>query len=587
MVGKGCPGLARDVRRRQKRILTMIFKKFSEDAAKLEAIGKSQAVIEFALDGTILNANENFQKAMGYSLEEIRGRHHSMFADTAYAASPEYKQFWADLKNGEYKAGEFKRYAKGGREVWLQASYDPVMGADGQPVKVVKVASDITLRKLDAADSIGKISAVDKAQAVIEFDLQGNILTANSNFLGAMGYALEEISGKHHRMFVETSYAQSPQYTAFWDRLRNGQFDAGEYKRIGKGGKEVWIQASYNPIFDMSGKPFKVVKFATDVTAQKLAAAESEGKINAIGKSQAVIEFDLQGNILTANANFLGAMGYTLDEICGKHHSMFVEPAEAQSSDYRAFWEKLRRGEFESRAYKRIGKGGKVVWIQASYNPILDMGGKPFKVVKYATDITGVMQTADLADQTTSSVQSVAAAVEQMTASIEEISKNMSMTQTSMEDIVTKTALSGEATSRLVGSIDAMQRIAGLISDIANQVNLLALNATIEAARAGEAGKGFSVVASEVKNLANETAKATEEITQELASVQAMTSEVANSVTSIVDATNAVNQYVSTVASAIEEQNVVTRDVSDNTQRTASSVQEISDRIRGLAQRAA
>lgn len=565
----------------------MIFKKFSEDAAKLEAIGKSQAVIEFALDGTILNANENFQKAMGYSLEEIRGRHHSMFADTAYAASPEYKQFWADLKNGEYKAGEFKRYAKGGREVWLQASYDPVMGADGQPVKVVKVASDITLRKLDAADSIGKISAVDKAQAVIEFDLQGNILTANSNFLGAMGYALEEISGKHHRMFVETSYAQSPQYTAFWDRLRNGQFDAGEYKRIGKGGKEVWIQASYNPIFDMSGKPFKVVKFATDVTAQKLAAAESEGKINAIGKSQAVIEFDLQGNILTANANFLGAMGYTLDEICGKHHSMFVEPAEAQSSDYRAFWEKLRRGEFESRAYKRIGKGGKVVWIQASYNPILDMGGKPFKVVKYATDITGVMQTADLADQTTSSVQSVAAAVEQMTASIEEISKNMSMTQTSMEDIVTKTALSGEATSRLVGSIDAMQRIAGLISDIANQVNLLALNATIEAARAGEAGKGFSVVASEVKNLANETAKATEEITQELASVQAMTSEVANSVTSIVDATNAVNQYVSTVASAIEEQNVVTRDVSDNTQRTASSVQEISDRIRGLAQRAA
>ncbi len=565
----------------------MIFKKFSEDAAKLEAIGKSQAVIEFALDGTILNANENFQKAMGYSLEEIRGRHHSMFADTAYAASPEYKQFWADLKNGEYKAGEFKRYAKGGREVWLQASYDPVMGADGQPVKVVKVASDITLRKLDAADSIGKISAVDKAQAVIEFDLQGNILTANSNFLGAMGYALEEISGKHHRMFVETSYAQSPQYTAFWDRLRNGQFDAGEYKRIGKGGKEVWIQASYNPIFDMSGKPFKVVKFATDVTAQKLAAAESEGKINAIGKSQAVIEFDLQGNILTANANFLGAMGYTLDEICGKHHSMFVEPAEAQSSDYRAFWEKLRRGEFESRAYKRIGKGGKVVWIQASYNPILDMGGKPFKVVKYATDITGVMQTADLADQTTSSVQSVAAAVEQMTASIEEISKNMSMTQTSMEDIVTKTALSGEATSRLVGSIDAMQRIAGLISDIANQTNLLALNATIEAARAGEAGKGFSVVASEVKNLANETAKATEEITQELASVQAMTSEVANSVTSIVDATNAVNQYVSTVASAIEEQNVVTRDVSDNTQRTANSVQEISDRIRGLAQRAA
>ncbi len=240
----------------------------------------------------------------------------------------------------------------------------------------------------DPQEMLGMLAAIDKAQAVIEFSLDGIILTANDNFCTTMGYALEEIKGRHHSMFAEPGVAQSPEYRAFWAKLGRGEYDAGQYKRIGKGGREVWIQASYNPILDARGLPYKVVKFATDITAAKVRAADYEGQLAAVSKAQAVIEFTLEGTILTANENFCTTMGYALEEIKGRHHSIFTEPGLAQSHQYRAFWAKLGRGEYDAGQYKRIGKGGREVWIQASYNPILDVNGKPFKVVKYATDIT-------------------------------------------------------------------------------------------------------------------------------------------------------------------------------------------------------
>eukprot|EP01035_Chromulina_nebulosa_P005313 gene5313-7204_t len=232
------------------------------------------------------------------------------------------------------------------------------------------------------------LDAISKSQAVIEFDLDGTIITANQNFLSLLGYELSEIVSQHHRMFVDPAYAGSADYRNFWDRLRRGEFNAAEYKRIGKGGKEVWIQASYNPVFGKDGKPVKVVKFATDVTAAKLASADAQGQLAAISKSQAVIEFNMAGEVLFANENFCSALGYSLDEIKGRHHRMFVEADEVNSPAYREFWERLGRGEYQAAEYLRIGKGGRRVWIQASYNPILDLNGKPFKVVKYATDIT-------------------------------------------------------------------------------------------------------------------------------------------------------------------------------------------------------
>ena len=238
-------------------------------------------------------------------------------------------------------------------------------------------------------DSKSVLAAIDKSLAIIEFDLAGKVLAANENFCRALGYEAAEIVGKHHSMFVDPAYARSSDYKQFWEKLSRGEFDAREYLRLGKGGKEIWIQASYNPVKGRSGKPYKVVKFATDITEAKTKAADDEGKITAISRAQAMIEFDLQGNILTANENFCMTLGYDLSEIKGKHHSLFVDPAYARSGEYKQFWDRLRGGEFVAEEFKRFGKGGKEVWIQASYNPILDQQGRVMKVVKFATDITG------------------------------------------------------------------------------------------------------------------------------------------------------------------------------------------------------
>jgi methyl-accepting chemotaxis protein len=234
----------------------------------LAALDRSQAIIEFSLDGVVLTANQKFLDLLGYSLAEIQGKHHRMFVDPDYAASPAYKQFWEDLRRGTYQAAQFKRIGKGGKEVWIEASYNPILGRDGKPMKVVKFATDVTARKLEHANLAGQIAAINKSQAVVELALTGEVLTANQKFLDLFGYTLAEVQGKHHRMFVDPEYAASPTYKQFWDDLRQGKYQASQFKRIGKGGKQIWIEASYNPILDLNGKPFKVVKFATDITAQ-------------------------------------------------------------------------------------------------------------------------------------------------------------------------------------------------------------------------------------------------------------------------------------------------------------------------------
>ncbi|WP_412724160.1 methyl-accepting chemotaxis protein [Alteromonas sp. D210916BOD_24] len=364
-------------------------RKNADYEGQIAAINKSQAVIEFDLEGIILDANDNFLAAMGYSLKEIKGQHHSMFVEQSYKLSSEYSSFWQALRSGEHSEGEYKRIAKGGKEIWIRASYNPVLDESGKPFKVVKFATDVTQDKLRNAYFEGQINAIGKSQAVIEFDVDGNIIDANENFLNTVGYRLDEIKGKHHQIFVDNETRHSDEYKHFWSDLKAGKFSTGEFKRISKDGKSVWIQASYNPIEDMNGKPFRVVKYATNITDDKLKNAYFEGQLTAIGKSQAVIEFDMEGNILNANSNFLAATGYTLDEIKGKHHSIFVDPAYKNSADYITFWEQLRKGVYATGEFKRFSKTGEPVYIQASYNPILDQEGKPFRVVKYATDVTG------------------------------------------------------------------------------------------------------------------------------------------------------------------------------------------------------
>ncbi|CUX44143.1 methyl-accepting chemotaxis protein [Agrobacterium genomosp. 13] len=238
------------------------------------------------------------------------------------------------------------------------------------------------------ANAFAVLTALSKSQAIIEFDMSGKILTANENFCRALGYDLAEIVGRHHSMFVEPAIVSSQDYKAFWAKLAAGEFDQRQYKRIGKGGREIWIEASYNPVF-RRGKPVKVVKIATDITARELMAAEDAGKIDALSRAQAIIEFSPDGEVLTANENFLAALGYSLAEVQGRHHSMFCEPAYTQSADYAQFWKRLAGGDLVADEFMRLGKGGRRVFIQASYNPIFDLNGRVFKVVKFATDVTG------------------------------------------------------------------------------------------------------------------------------------------------------------------------------------------------------
>ena len=374
-----------------------------------------------------------------------------------------------------------------------------------------------TLAARPKAELESQLAAIQKSHAVIEFDLVGNILTANQNFLETMGYALSDIVGQHHRMFVDAETAGSAEYQAFWDRLGQGTYDCGRYKRITHDGTEVWLQASYNPICDARGRPYKVVKYATDITEQQQRNADAQGQLEAISKVQAIIEFDLEGYILAANDLFLNAMGYLFDEIVGKHHSMFVQPQERNSAAYQKFWRSLGSGINDAGQYLRIGKNGREVWIEASYNPILDADGRPFKVVKFATDITrrftaaqtlrvtvqGLADSAQRAGHANDLAQQACRVAEAGGHTVREVvntMENISQSSRKISDII------------------------GVMDSIAFQTNILALNAAVEAARAGEQGRGFAVVAGEVRTLAQNSASAAKEIKQ---LIQASVNQVA------------------------------------------------------------
>ncbi len=251
---------------------------------------------------------------------------------------------------------------------------------------------DDTVDKQYIAETESHMKAIDRSSAVIEFNLDGTIIKANQNFLNAMGYELEEIQGKHHSMFVPAGFRESRKYQEFWNKLASGEYVEGEFLRHDKAGREVWLRANYSPVFDAEGKVYKVIKFASVISETKRQMADYEAQVQAIRRSLAVIEFTPDGNILDANDNFLGLMGYMLSDVKGQHHRMFVDPAERDSAEYAAFWSDLRSGQFRSQEFKRITSSGDEVWIQASYNPINDMNGKLLKIVKYATDITAQVE---------------------------------------------------------------------------------------------------------------------------------------------------------------------------------------------------
>lgn len=544
-------------------------------AAKIEAIRKSAAMIEFTPDGIILDANENFLSALGYRLDEIAGQHHSMFVEKSYVNSSEYKKFWHGLAAGNHDAKVYKRIRKDGSEIWIQASYNPMLDKNGAVYKVVKLATDITAQMLEDTDKSGQIDAISKAQAVIEFELDGTIINANQNFLSALGYTLSEVKGQHHRKFVDPEYAGSREYAKFWEDLRQGQFQSDQFCRIKKNGEEIWIQASYNPILDMNGKPFKVVKFATDITEQVARNADVEGQLDAINKAQAVIEFELDGTIIKANDNFLQTLGYSLKEVVGRHHRLFVEADYAAGNEYAMFWADLAKGNFQSAEYKRIAKGGREIYIQASYNPIFDVKGRAYKVVKFATDVTDQVRMRMRGEHVRTQMESVAAGAEELNVSVKEIADGMAKSRDASNTAVDNVTAADETTQSLNQAAESMGGIVELIQQITEQINLLALNATIESARAGDAGRGFAVVANEVKNLATQAKSATDQISDEIDNVRTVAGGVVENLETIRGSIENVQEYVTASSSAVEQQATVSAEMSEQMQQAAAEAAQL------------
>ncbi|WEK04440.1 MAG: methyl-accepting chemotaxis protein [Candidatus Devosia phytovorans] len=512
---------------------------------------RSQAVIEFNLDGTIITANDNFLAALGYQLSEIQGKHHRIFVDPEEANSPEYKQFWTDLAHGQFQSAAYRRIAKGGREVWIQATYNPVFDKRGKPIKVIKFATDITQQKNQSADHEAQIAAISRAQAVIEFGLDGTIRNANENFLATLGYSLDEITGRHHRMFVDPTHASSAEYRQFWERLRSGEYVAGEFQRVGKNGQPIWIQASYNPVLDAQGRPVKVVKFATDITERKRA----EGIIAQLSSSLAkMAEGDLSGRIDT--------------EFTGEY-------------------EQLRQ------AFNR------------SLSRLLDIVSSLRSTSRSLKNATGEILAGanDLSERTTkqaATIEETSASVEQLSSAVHANADRAATASQKAKAVATSATEGGSVMSQANTAMDAIEsssakisNIIGLIDDIAFQTNLLALNASVEAARAGDAGKGFAVVAVEVRRLAQSAAQASSEVkvlieasASEVKAGSRLVGQVASKLKDIVTGAQESSALIDSIAQANSEQSsslgevsVAVRLMDEMTQHNAALVEETNAAI--------
>ena len=465
---------------------------------------------------------------------------------------PDYKAFWAKLGRGEFDAGEYRRIGKDGREVWLQASYNPIVSASGKVLKVVKVASDITTAKLLAAENAAKLEAISRAQAVIEFAADGTILTANENFLKSSGYTLEKLQGLHHRVLVDPDYAQSTEYQEFWRKLNRGERIEEEYKRVAKGGRQVWIQAGYNPILDLGGRVYKVVNFMTDVTG-RVSAVKQIG----VGLSK-LSEGDLKHRIETE----------------------FIPVLEPLRVDFNASLEALERS------------------ISAVSGNTQLIGSGADEISTAADDLSR------RTEQQASSLEETAAALEQITVTVKKTAEGAKHARDIVSTAKVDADKSGEVVREAMEAMTGIDKsskqigdIIGAIDEIAFQTNLLALNAGVEAARAGDAGRGFAVVASEVRALAQRSAQAAKEIKGLISASTAQVDQGVRLVTKtgealgrIVAQVVEINTVITEIAASAHEQatglqqvNTAVSEMDRVTQKNAAMVEEMTAAAHGLA----
>jgi methyl-accepting chemotaxis protein len=604
--------------------------------AVLQAVDQNFATIEFGPDGTILKANAAFLQTMGYRTEDVVGQHHRLFVDPTEAAASAYAQFWRELATGHAHAGSFRRVSRDGRDVWIQAVYAPITNEAGRVVRVVKLASDITQQKARAADHEGQLAAISKSQAVIEFDLGGRILRANENFCSTLGYREAEIVGQHHRIFVDPAQRDSHEYRMFWDKLGRGEFDAGQYRRIGKDGSEIWIQASYNPIFDAAGKPSKVVKYATDITAQVQAARMLD---EAVRQAQEVTGAAREGDLshrvplegktgpvqkLCEGINALVDTSSVIFEDIGRSLAALAAGDLSQriTREYRGIYGRLRDdantasdkltvtiddiGRLLSALAagdlsQRITRSNEGVFEQLKNdaNATCDKLASVMQEVRSAAEaLSGaagqVSATAQSLSQAASeqaaSVEQTTASIDMMSASIAQNSDNARITDGMAAKASKEAGDGGEAVTATVVAMKQIAQKISIVDDIAYQTNLLALNAAIEAARAGEHGKGFAVVAAEVRKLAERSQEAAKEI-GDLAAHSVSTAERAGRllgeivpsiqktselVQEITAASTEQSQSVSQIGSAMGQLSKATQQNAAASEELASTSEELS-----------
>jgi methyl-accepting chemotaxis protein len=516
------------------------------------AIDRSQATIAFDLDGNILDANANFLAVVGYSLDEVRGNHHRMFVEPAQRESEEYRRFWESLRRGEFRTDEWKRIARDGKAVWLQASYNPIVGDDGRPVRIVKFATDVTARKLRDLDYEGQFRAIDRSQAAIQFAMDGTILHANEIFLRAMGYELREIQGRHHRLFVDEETVKSAEYGEFWRALNRAEPQAGQFRRLDRNGAEVHLQATYTPILDAAGKPLKVVKFATDVTAQVREQAERARKVAALLKAvDEASRGDLTVAVDVGGDDAAGQIGRALKALLA------------------VLRENVR------------GIAASAQAVAASAEQLSALSGQ---LASYA-DETSTKSTlsAQAASEVNDSVTSVAVGAEQMTSSMKEIAANANEAATVAATAVGTGRRASATVAQLGQSGEEIGRIVGVITAIAEQTKMLALNATIEAARAGEAGKGFAVVAQEVKELSRKTAQATTEISRMIAAIQADTQKAVGSIGEITGVIARMQDVQAGIRAWVDQQTATSGEIRRTVSEAAIGAGEITENIATVA----
>lgn len=493
-------------------------------ASEAAAIRRSQAVIEFDLKGQILEANDNFLGVVGYAHEDVVGKHHAMFVDAKYRESGEYQSFWARLNRGEAIEAQFLRIGKGGKQIWLQAIYTPVLDRSGKPVKIIKLATDITQTKSHIANFEGQVAAIRKSQAVIEFSLDGTVIDANENFLQALGYSLAEIKGQHHRIFVDPKERGSENYRRFWEKLAQGQYDDGQYLRVGKGDRPIWIQASYNPIFDALGKPYKVVKYATDITANKLA---QDALRVAVDETRAVVRGAMNKD-LTGRIALQGKSG-DIAELCGGVNEL-------------------------------VGSIAEIVRTVSDISARITTGSA--RISHDSRDLAQrTEEQASSLEETAATTEELAASVKQSAARAQEatgLGAKANGVANRGGAIVSEAVIAME---RIEKASTSIAEIITVIDNIAFQTNLLALNAAVEAARAGDAGKGFAVVASEVRALAQRSSESANDIkklisnsTQEVASGVKLVKDAGSALSEIVISSNSVAEALADISSASQEQ---------------------------------